>query len=120
MQKLVGDAFARAFQRKVVSVRHAWNEFTDHPFGEAKRHAVEQFERDYLTDLMRSHGGNVTRASRISLTVTALGSVPRGRALTRGGGRPGHVLLVSGSLGGAALGRRRGAPARLRTRGASS
>jgi DNA-binding NtrC family response regulator len=36
---------------------------TAHPFGEAKRHVVEQFERDYLTDLMRTHGGNVTRAA---------------------------------------------------------
>jgi hypothetical protein len=34
MQKLVGGAFAKAFTRKRVSVRHAWNEFTDQPFGE--------------------------------------------------------------------------------------
>lgn len=34
MQKLVGDAFAKAFKNKKVSVRHSWSEFTDHPFGE--------------------------------------------------------------------------------------
>jgi hypothetical protein len=34
MQNLVGDAFASAFHNKKVSVRHVWNEFTQHPFGE--------------------------------------------------------------------------------------
>jgi hypothetical protein len=34
MQKLVGDAFAEAFKNKKVSVRHNWNEFQEHPFGE--------------------------------------------------------------------------------------
>lgn len=56
-------------------------------------------------------GGNVTRAAGLSLTVTLLGEVPRGRALTRGGAAPGDLLLVSGALGGAALGLRPGAPA---------
>ena len=34
MQKLVGDAFAEAFKNKKVSVRHNWEEFQEHPFGE--------------------------------------------------------------------------------------
>jgi hypothetical protein len=34
MQKLAGDAFARAFKNKKVSVRHNWAEFAEHPFGE--------------------------------------------------------------------------------------
>ena len=34
MQKLVGDAFAEAFKNKKISVRHNWEEFTEHPFGE--------------------------------------------------------------------------------------
>ncbi|HYS81379.1 MAG TPA: thiamine-phosphate kinase [Anaeromyxobacteraceae bacterium] len=61
-------------------------------------------------------GGNVSRARQLSLTVTLLGSVPRGRALTRGGGRPGDLLFVSGRLGGAALGLRRSAPPFARAR----
>lgn len=68
-----------------------------------------------LSRCARSHGvvlagGNVTRAGALSLTVTAIGAVARGRALTRGGARPGDVLLVSGTLGDAALGLERGAP----------
>ena len=34
MQKLLADAFARAFPDKRVSVRHAWQEFASQPFGE--------------------------------------------------------------------------------------
>jgi thiamine-monophosphate kinase len=55
-------------------------------------------------------GGNVSRGPALSLTVTALGAVSPGRALRRRGARPGDLLLLSGALGGAAWGRRRGAP----------
>jgi len=61
-------------------------------------------------------GGNVTRAAELSLSVTALGSVGRGRALRRGGARPGDLLVVSGALGGAALGLHPLAPASARRR----
>jgi hypothetical protein len=33
-QKLLGDAFAAAFKNKKISVRHMWDQFTDHPYGE--------------------------------------------------------------------------------------
>ncbi len=58
-------------------------------------------------------GGNVTRAREVALTVTVVGAVPWGRALTRAGARPGDALLVSGTLGDAALGLRPGAAAPL-------
>ncbi|MEY2668654.1 MAG: hypothetical protein RJA59_1292, partial [Pseudomonadota bacterium] len=61
-------------------------------------------------------GGNVTAARELSLSVTVLGSVRRGRALLRSGGRPGDLLVVSGTLGDAALGIRPGAAPRLRDR----
>lgn len=53
---------------------------------------------------IRLVGGNLTRARELSVTLTAAGHVPRGRALLRGGGRPGDLLYVSGTLGDAALG----------------
>jgi hypothetical protein len=34
LEKLVGDAFAKAFKNKKVSVRRNWERFTDQPFGE--------------------------------------------------------------------------------------
>jgi thiamine-monophosphate kinase len=61
-------------------------------------------------------GGNVTRAPGLSLTVTVVGGVRAGRALRRDGARPGEAVLVSGTLGEAALGLEPGAPARLARR----
>ncbi len=53
-------------------------------------------------------GGNVTRASQTSVTLTALGAVARGKALRRAGARPGDRILVTGAFGRAALERARG------------
>ncbi len=61
-------------------------------------------------------GGNVTSADQLSLTVTVVGAVARGRALLRSGGRPGDLLVVSGTLGDAARGLRPGAAKPLRDR----
>lgn len=61
-------------------------------------------------------GGNVTRAAGLSLTVTVVGSVRRGRALQRKGARPGDAVLVSGTLGEAALGLEPGAAPSLTRR----
>jgi thiamine-monophosphate kinase len=50
-------------------------------------------------------GGNVTRtAGPLIVDVTAIGEVHPRRLLTRGGGRPGDELYVSGTVGAAAAG----------------
>ena len=49
-------------------------------------------------------GGNVSAAPELSITLTAIGEVERGGALTRSSGRPGDLLYVSGTLGDARLG----------------
>ena len=59
-------------------------------------------------------GGNVTRARQLSLTVTVLGCAAR--PLLRAGARPGDAVLLSGTVGDAALGLRRGAPAAVASR----
>jgi thiamine-monophosphate kinase len=61
-------------------------------------------------------GGNVTRAPGLSLTVTVVGSAPVGRALRRRGARPGEAVMVSGTLGEAALGLEPGAAPQLARR----
>lgn len=48
-------------------------------------------------------GGDTTRGP-LTLSVTLLGEVPQGAAITRAGGRPGDDLWVSGQPGRAALG----------------
>ena len=63
-----------------------------------------------LLGLAASHrvalvGGNVTRThGPLVLGVTAVGAVRRRRVLTRGGGRPGDELWVTGAVGAAAAG----------------
>ena len=50
-------------------------------------------------------GGNVAATDGpLAIDVTALGRVPRDRALTRAGGSPGDLVLVTGTLGAAAAG----------------
>lgn len=71
-----------------------------------------------LGECARAHrvtvaGGNVTRARELSVTVAALGTVPRGRAVLRAGARPGDLVAVTGTLGEAALGLLPGAPPAL-------
>lgn len=50
-------------------------------------------------------GGDTTRGP-LSITVTAMGVVPEGQALTRAGAQPGDEVYVSGSIGDAGLGLR--------------
>jgi thiamine-monophosphate kinase len=47
--------------------------------------------------------GGDTCAGALSITVTAMGLVPNGRAITRSGAHPGDLIVVSGTLGGAAF-----------------
>ena len=50
-------------------------------------------------------GGDTTRTpGPLTLSLTAIGSVPRGQALKRSGAQPGDLVFVSGTLGDAALG----------------
>ncbi len=62
-------------------------------------------------------GGNLSRARQTSITITAQGSVERGRALRRDAARPGDRIFVTGTLGGAALEVARAAAGRGRVRG---
>jgi thiamine-monophosphate kinase len=51
-------------------------------------------------------GGDTSRADRLIVSVTVVGEVATGRAVTRAGARPGDRLVVTGSLGTAAGGLR--------------
>lgn len=53
-------------------------------------------------------GGNVSGAGEISATITALGSVGRGRALRRDRARAGDRIWLTGQVGASALERARG------------
>jgi thiamine-monophosphate kinase len=49
-------------------------------------------------------GGDTSRSDRAVLSVTVIGEVGFGRAVSRAGARPGDVLVVTGTLGGSAGG----------------
>jgi thiamine-monophosphate kinase len=49
-------------------------------------------------------GGDTSRADRTVLSVTVIGEVAAGRAVSRAGARAGDVLVVTGALGGSAGG----------------
>ena len=49
-------------------------------------------------------GDTVSIPGPLTLSLTAIGEVPKGEALLRGGARPGDDIWVSGTLGDAALG----------------
>ncbi|MFU8803695.1 MAG: helix-turn-helix domain-containing protein, partial [Bradymonadaceae bacterium] len=40
------------------------SELKDQPFKEAKETWISTFERDYITDLLTRHGGNISQAAR--------------------------------------------------------
>ncbi len=64
---------------------------------------------------MRLAGGDTTKSATVSISITVLGEVARGLAVTRSGARPGDALFVSGRLGRAQLGLELAASSGLRT-----
>ncbi len=60
-----------------------------------------------MTQLARRHdtmivGGNLTSSPVVTSTVSLIGEAPRERLMTRSSARPGQVVAVTGTLGGAA------------------
>jgi thiamine-monophosphate kinase len=51
-------------------------------------------------------GGNLARGSEVTVAVTAVGEAAPGRTVTRAGAKVGDRLVVTGTLGGSAAGRR--------------
>jgi thiamine-monophosphate kinase len=51
-------------------------------------------------------GGNLSRGREVTIAVTVTGEVAAGRAVRRDGARPGELIVVTGSLGAGAAGRR--------------
>ncbi|HXQ26690.1 MAG TPA: thiamine-phosphate kinase [Candidatus Acidoferrales bacterium] len=53
---------------------------------------------------IRLIGGDTKRHESVAISITVLGEIARGLAVTRAGARPGDILYVSGKLGRAELG----------------
>jgi thiamine-monophosphate kinase len=75
-----------------------WNEKWVRDFSAALREDQQAFGLALL-------GGDTTRASSgLTVSITAIGSVPKGKMVRRAGARPGDVVFVSGTIGDGALG----------------
>jgi thiamine-monophosphate kinase len=74
--------------------------------GWAEREAfAEGLKQDQEHYGLKLFGGDTTSTpGPLTLSVTALGWVPQGRAVARAGARPGDLLLVSGTIGDGWLG----------------
>lgn len=69
------------------------------------RKFAEGLARDQAAFSIALFGGDtVSGADKLTLSVTAIGLVPQGRALRRDGARAGDIVYVSGTIGDAALG----------------
>ncbi len=72
-----------------------------------------EWMRDFAAGLARDQqsfgivlwgGDTVSTTGPVSFSLTAIGEVPEGRMIRRGGARPGDALFLTGGLGDAALG----------------
>ncbi len=72
---------------------------------EVDPHWLESFTAGFHS-LAQAHGvslvGGDTTSGPLSISITAMGLIEAGRQLTRSGAKPGDMIVVSGTLGGAA------------------
>ena len=64
-------------------------------------HGMRHASRELGAELI---GGDTTRSTSVSISITVGGEIASGRAITRSGARPGDLLYVTGKLGRAQLG----------------
>ena len=75
-----------------------WTESWLAGFAEGLRADQERY------DITLIGGDTIRAAGGLTVSVTALGRIPKGRMVTRAGARPGDAIFVSGTIGDAALG----------------
>lgn len=80
----------------------AWPEDTDEDWIAAFVGGLRESQDRYGLHLLG--GDTVGTPGPLSLSLTALGTIEQGRALTRGGARPGDRVFVSGTVGDGVLG----------------
>ncbi|MGD9785148.1 MAG: thiamine-phosphate kinase [Hyphomicrobiaceae bacterium] len=98
----VSDLVAKGAQPHVYLLAVALPGVPDAEFLDALRDGLAEAQELFGCRLV---GGDTDRTpARFTLTITAVGLVPSGSAVSRGGARPGDRILVTGTIGDAGLG----------------
>jgi thiamine-monophosphate kinase len=98
----LSDVAAKGGRPTVYFITLALGPDTDEAWIASFARGLAEDQRAYGVSLA---GGDTTATpGPLSISVTAMGEVPRGRVLRRGGARAGDDLYVSGTIGDAALG----------------
>ena len=85
-------------------------------------HMNAEFAKDIMSGILDlanqfdcpvTGGDTNTWKGALAVSITAIGEVPRGKAIRRDGAKPGDILMVTGPLGGSILGHHLGFTPRL-------
>jgi thiamine-monophosphate kinase len=98
----LSDLAAKGAQPVGYLITTAFTAATDEVWVAAFAAGLAADQREFGIGLMG--GDTIATPGPLSLTLTALGIVPAGRALRRNGAKSGDVVLVSGTIGDGALG----------------
>lgn len=93
----LSDLAAKGARPKAYLLNTAWTSRVDDAWIEAFTGALAEEQVRYGIEL--AGGDTVSTPGPLTLTLTAIGSVPRGRALLRSDARPGDLVFVSGRIG---------------------
>ncbi len=98
----MSDLAAKGAEPLAYSLVTSLPKSTGDDWVEAFAKGLGEAQREFKVNLLG--GDSVSTSGPLSLTITALGLVPRNRMIRRKGAKPGDALFVTGSIGDAALG----------------
>ena len=103
LARCLSDVAAMAGSPVAALVTIALPRTFDAPFVEAIYSGMSALARKH--DVAIAGGETTTNPERILISVTLLGTVPRGKAVLRSGAEAGDAIFVTGELGGSLAGR---------------
>ena len=98
----ISDLAAKGATPRVYLLTFAMTSAIDEPWLKSFAAGLKRDQRRFGITLVG--GDTVATPGSLTISITAIGEVPRGKMLTRGGARAGDDIWVTGTIGDAALG----------------